>query len=93
MQPSEQVILTVNGGSANELVAGKAEHKTGGTFLFLLGIASEPDPACIKGGLIRMMRIEQNGRIHYLYADGSRRLEIQGPELEDVIAELLKSFN
>lgn len=93
MQPSEHVIITLSGSSTNEFIVGKAEHKTGGTFFFRLEMDSAPGLSGVKGGLIRMMRIEQGGQIHYLYANGTRRLYIQGPGIEDVITELRKSFN
>lgn len=61
MQPSEHVIITLSGSSTNEFIVGKAEHKTGGTFFFRLEMDSAPGLSGVKGGLIRIMRIEQGG--------------------------------
>lgn len=92
-QINEIIQVRALGTSTNERVDGCAEHAKAGAFAFRIGIAPEPDPVCMAGGRIRMMRVEKSGHMHYLYANGARRLHVHTEGLEAVIAELRRLFN
>ena len=90
---NEVVQITANSHCTAERVEGKAEHVTCGTFQFKVGLSPEADPICMDGGRIRFLRIERNGMMRYLFANGSRRLIVFAPGLGSVIAELKSHFN
>ncbi len=90
---NDVVTITANGNSTAERVEGKAEHIAGGTFQFKIGLSPKEDPICMDGGRIRFLRIEKNGLLRYLFANGSRRLIVFAPGLGAVIAELKSLFN
>lgn len=91
--PSEKVIVRANGSSTNEVVCGSAEHEGGQTYSFRIELAPEQDPVCMGGGRIRTLRIEQQGKLCYLFASGARRYGTASDGLVDVVVELKKLFN
>lgn len=90
---NEIVHITANSRCTEDRIEGKAEHVTGGTFQFMVGLSPEVDSICMDGGRIRFLRIEKNGRLLYLFANGNRRAVVFQPGLGDVIAELKSHFN